>query len=314
MSGGSFGVTIGGAPATSVVRTSATQITAVTPAGTAGAQDVVITNNDGQTVTGTGAYTYQAAPIVISVSPTTGTSAGGTSVIITGTGFTGVTAVKFGSTSAASYTVNSATQITAISPVGSAGIVDITVTTPGGTSALVSGDKYDYFTILIFKTVNTTTVTVPSGATNVDYLVVGGGGGGGRYGGGGGAGGYLTGTLTGLSGSQPVTVGAGGTAGAASGTGQGGIGGNSVFASITATGGGGGGSNYTTVSTNRNGINGGSGGGAVGTGSAVGTGTSGLGYNGGAGVTTTAHYYGGGGGGASLLAVLPAVLPAVMGA
>ena len=52
--------------------------------------------------------------------------AGGTSVVITGTGFTGATAVKFGSTVASSYTVNSATQITATSPAGSAGTVDIT--------------------------------------------------------------------------------------------------------------------------------------------------------------------------------------------
>jgi len=56
--GGSFGVTIGGNPATSVVRVSSTEITAVTPAHAAGAVDVVITNNDGQYVTETNAYTY----------------------------------------------------------------------------------------------------------------------------------------------------------------------------------------------------------------------------------------------------------------
>ncbi len=51
-------VTIGGAAATSIVIVSRTSITIVTPAGTAGARDVVVTNPDGQAVTGTGAFTY----------------------------------------------------------------------------------------------------------------------------------------------------------------------------------------------------------------------------------------------------------------
>ena len=65
---------------------------------------------------------------------------------ITGTNFTGATAVKFGVTAAASFTVNSATQITATSPAGSAGAVDITVTTPGGTSATGAADQFTYVT------------------------------------------------------------------------------------------------------------------------------------------------------------------------
>jgi PGF-pre-PGF domain-containing protein len=85
-----------------------------------------------------------AAPTVTGISPASGTTAGGTSVTVTGTGFTGATAVKFGTTNAASYTVNSATQITAVSPAGSAGIVDITVTTSAGTSATGAADRFTY--------------------------------------------------------------------------------------------------------------------------------------------------------------------------
>ena len=80
----------------------------------------------------------QGTPTVTSISPASGPPAGGTSVTITGTGFTGVTAVKFGSTAASSFTFNSGTSITATSPAGT-GTVDVTVTTPKGTSATRCG-------------------------------------------------------------------------------------------------------------------------------------------------------------------------------
>ena len=59
-----------------------------------------------------------AIPTVTGISPTSGPVAGGTTVTITGTGFTGATAVMFGTTGATSYTVVSATSITAVSPAG----------------------------------------------------------------------------------------------------------------------------------------------------------------------------------------------------
>lgn len=86
------------------------------------------------------------APTVTAVSPNQGPATGGTSVMITGTGFcngAGATSVKFGATSAVSYVVNSDTSITAISPAG-AGTVDVTVTTAGGTSATSAADKFTY--------------------------------------------------------------------------------------------------------------------------------------------------------------------------
>ncbi len=82
-----------------------------------------------------------AGPAVFSVSPSTGALSGGTSVTITGSGFTGATAVDFGSTPAASFTVDSDTQITAVSPPG-AGVADITVTSAKGSSAIWSGDRF----------------------------------------------------------------------------------------------------------------------------------------------------------------------------
>ena len=88
-----------------------------------------------------------AAPTVASISPTSGPIAGGTSVTLTGTGFTGTTGaggVRFGGTNATSYTVNSDTQITAVSPAHAAGVVDVTVTAPGGTSATSASDQFTY--------------------------------------------------------------------------------------------------------------------------------------------------------------------------
>jgi hypothetical protein len=65
-------------------------------------------------------------------------------VIITGTGFTGATNVYFGGIPTYSYIVNSATQVIADIPMHAAGIVDVTVVTPGGTSATSPADQFTY--------------------------------------------------------------------------------------------------------------------------------------------------------------------------
>ena len=125
-------VTFGGAAATSFTVVSDTSITATTPAGAAGSANIIITAPAG---TATGTYTYTAsAPTFTSISPTSGTTAGGTAVTIIGTGFTGATAVTFGSTVATSLTVVSDTEITTITPAGTAGSASIVITTPAGTA------------------------------------------------------------------------------------------------------------------------------------------------------------------------------------
>jgi hypothetical protein len=84
-------------------------------------------------------------PAITAVNPTTGTHLGGTAVTITGKYFTGTTSVKFGATSAAAFSVNSDTSITAVAPAGSTGsTVDIQVTTPGGSSPIVVVDRFTY--------------------------------------------------------------------------------------------------------------------------------------------------------------------------
>jgi len=82
-------------------------------------------------------------PTVTNVSPPIGPAAGGATVTISGDTFTGATAVRFGTAQAASFTVSSATSITATAPPG-AGTVDVTVTTPAGMSPTSAADRYSY--------------------------------------------------------------------------------------------------------------------------------------------------------------------------
>ena len=116
--------------------------------------------------TSIGAYSNipVAVPTITGISPTSGPTAGGTTVVITGTNLTGATAVSFGATSATGYTVNSDTQITATSPAGSAGTVDVTVTTTGGTSATSSSDQFTYIAPPS-ATTNAATSVTSTGAT-----------------------------------------------------------------------------------------------------------------------------------------------------
>ncbi|MGW4324306.1 IPT/TIG domain-containing protein [Nocardia sp. NPDC004573] len=78
-----------------------------------------------------------SAPTLISASPSSGPSIGGTKVVLAGTNLSGATAVEFGTIPATSFTIDSATQITAVSP-AARGAVHIIVTTPSGLSNGVS--------------------------------------------------------------------------------------------------------------------------------------------------------------------------------
>ena len=140
---GATAVKFGANNATGFTVNSATSITATSPAG-AGTVDVTVTTAGGTSAASAAdQFTYVAAPTVTSISPTSGLPAGGASVTIAGTNFTGATAVKFGATNATGFTVNSATSITATSPAGT-GTVDITVTIVGGTSPNSASDQFTF--------------------------------------------------------------------------------------------------------------------------------------------------------------------------
>ena len=84
------------------------------------------------------------APTLTAVSPASGPTVGGTSVTITGTDLTGATGVSFGGTPAASFSVVNASTVTAVSPAHAAGLVDVAVTTPGGTTPTGAGSKFTF--------------------------------------------------------------------------------------------------------------------------------------------------------------------------
>jgi len=89
------------------------------------------------------------APVITAIAPASGPAAGGTKVVITGTGFRAMQSsgavVKFGTTSAAAYTVDSDTQITVPrSPAHAAGAVHITLEAPFANSVNTSADTFTY--------------------------------------------------------------------------------------------------------------------------------------------------------------------------
>jgi hypothetical protein len=90
------------------------------------------------------------APEVTAVSPNHGAPSGGTSITVTGHNFSAATAVRFGPQNgggggpeATSFTVNSDTSITAVTP-KYAGVVDVVVVGPGGSSATNPRDAFAY--------------------------------------------------------------------------------------------------------------------------------------------------------------------------
>jgi hypothetical protein len=94
------------------------------------------------------------APSVTAVSPASGVPGGGTSVTVTGAGFSGVSGISFGSTAATQYLVNSTTSITVTSPAGALGIVDVVVTTGDGPSSTSPADKFAYEALPAVTAVN----------------------------------------------------------------------------------------------------------------------------------------------------------------
>jgi prepilin-type N-terminal cleavage/methylation domain-containing protein len=152
-------VSFGTVPAIVTAPITSTQITVTAPAVTAATVldpagsatvDVTVTVASATSLTSSSDL-FKNVPTVgvgglTGISPSTGLQ--GTVVDITGTDFLTGATVKFGSNAATSVTVVSPTEITATAPNGpvpfGTGIVDVTVTDAGGTSATSASDKFTY--------------------------------------------------------------------------------------------------------------------------------------------------------------------------
>ncbi len=121
-----------------------TQIRAVAPPGT-GLQQITVVHPIGGTSPFTTAanYSYNAGPLIASISPPAGPVVGGTVVTITGSGFLPGAQVFFGLTQATFVLVDSATQIRATSPAG-IGVVFLTVVVNGATSPTTPLAQFSY--------------------------------------------------------------------------------------------------------------------------------------------------------------------------
>ncbi|WP_183099847.1 IPT/TIG domain-containing protein [Nocardioides pelophilus] len=140
----SFGST---GQATSFTVDSDTQITAVSPRSTTNVtRNIVVRNLVGTSPTVVaGRFTYGVAPTVTGIAPSSGPLAGGTEVVITGTGFAGATRVTFGGIGTVTFVVDSDSQVTAVSPATTGRMTrHVRVRTPLGTSDVVLADLFTW--------------------------------------------------------------------------------------------------------------------------------------------------------------------------
>ncbi len=160
-------VSFGATPAASFLAHSAKSIVAYSPPGTGTVAVTVTTPSGTSSTTVSDQFAYRP-PVVTALSPDYGSVGGGGKVTIRGSSFQGASSVLFGSVPAASFSVSTnGASIVAYSPAQAPGTVNVTVTTPGGTSAEVSGDQYT------FRLPNVTRIAPTHGAIGATVSVLG---------------------------------------------------------------------------------------------------------------------------------------------
>jgi hypothetical protein len=128
------GVTFGGVAGTAFSVDSDTQITVTAPAHAVGAVSLVVDDPSGNSAPTTFTYGPPLPVITPPLAPATGLAAGGTPVVITGTGFTGATSVTFAGAAGTAFSVVSDTVIHVTTPAHAAGAVAVVVVAPQGNS------------------------------------------------------------------------------------------------------------------------------------------------------------------------------------
>lgn len=134
----SAAVVLVGGTAAAITSVAPSAIAFVTPPHPAGAVDVTVRNPDQQSATLPAAFTYVPPPALSSVSPTSGSSAGGTAVTLGGTAFSSGATVTFGGNPATVGAVT-ATSVDVTTPLHAVGAVDVVVTNFDGQSSTLQG-------------------------------------------------------------------------------------------------------------------------------------------------------------------------------
>ena len=140
---GTTSITIGGVEVPEFTVVSDTELNVTTPPGPLGTAEVVLTTPGG-TTTVPGGFTYTEAPTVTALSPTTGPTAGGTTVQVTGTDLIGTYKVFLGNTPVTDFTVVDDTHLTLTTPPRPAGVTNLRVWTPSAPSPAAPGNRFEY--------------------------------------------------------------------------------------------------------------------------------------------------------------------------
>jgi len=148
-------VSIGGAPCTAVTVLSPTLVRATTPPGVVGQAAISVTAPSGTTLA-PAPFTYVMQQ-VSSIVPNTGSYTGGTAITITGAYLAATTSVTIGGVPATNVVAVSATQVTAVTPAGSVGTVDVVITGTKGALTVAGGFTYQ-------------SIIVPTWATLVEAM------------------------------------------------------------------------------------------------------------------------------------------------
>ena len=115
-------------------------------------------------------FTMAPAPLppsVTSISPTSGSSTGGTAVTITGSHFTGATGATIGGAAVTGLVIVNDTTITCMTPAGTAGLQSVTVTTPVGTG---TGASLFTYVVLVTWGAHGPNITLSNGNLDAEPL------------------------------------------------------------------------------------------------------------------------------------------------
>ena len=140
-------VSFGATGATQFTVNSPTSITAIAPPGQAGAVDVTVTNTAGTSATSSKDI-FKYLPTVEALTPNSGSTLGGESVTVIGSGFVPgatLTTFEFGKTKAKAVSCASSTTCTVSAPAQGAGTVAVTATVNKASSPSdPPGDQFTY--------------------------------------------------------------------------------------------------------------------------------------------------------------------------